>query len=272
MFVNGVVEVAGCPLAYKVVGEGPPVVFLQGVGLHGDGWLPQTEVLRARYRCVTVDNRGIGLSKPVGAALSIDRMAKDTLAVMDALGIAEAHLVGHSMGGAICLQTALIARERIKSLALTCTSAKGSDSVTISSKLLGLTIRGHIGPLRTRNDAYLEIIMPDSYLATVDRVALAARLKPLFGHELAELPPIASPQLFALVRYNAAPQLYKLAGIRTLAISAAEDFLFPPKRGKALAAGIPGARYLEFPNAAHGLPMQCPELYNRALEEHLAAG
>ena len=272
MSVSGTVEIAGCPLAYKVTGEGSPVVFLQGVGLHGDGWLPQTEVLRARYRCITIDNRGIGLSKPVGAALSINRMAKDTLAVMDALGIAKAHLVGHSMGGAICLQMALISRERVKSLALTCTSARGSDSVTVSPKLLALTIRGHVGPLRTRNNAYLEIIMPDSYLATVDRVALAARLKPLFGHELAELPAIANSQLFALIRYNATPQLHKLAGIRTVVMSAAEDFLFPPKRGKALAAGISGAHYLEFPNAAHGLPMQCPELFNRALEEHLSGG
>ena len=116
MSVSGTVEIAGCPLAYKVTGEGPPVVFLQGVGLHGDGWLPQTKVLRARYRCITIDNRGIGLSKPVGAALSINRMAKDTLAVMDALGMKTAGVVGHDVGGAVMQSMARLAPERIPGL------------------------------------------------------------------------------------------------------------------------------------------------------------
>src|SRR5690348_5898738 len=115
------VEFAGCTFAYSVRGEGEPVVFIQGAGLHGDGWLPQTESLSARFRCLTFDNRGIAKSQPAGAPVTIQQMASDTLAVMDAAGFGAAHVVGHSMGGVIAQQIALTRPERVRSLSLLCT-------------------------------------------------------------------------------------------------------------------------------------------------------
>ncbi len=53
------VEHNGCQLAYDVRGNGPPVLFIQGVGVHGDGWLPQVDALSATYTCVSFDNRGM---------------------------------------------------------------------------------------------------------------------------------------------------------------------------------------------------------------------
>ena len=53
-------EHRGCRLAYRVSGDGPNVLFIQGSGLHGDGWRPQVDELSKRYRCLTFDNRGMG--------------------------------------------------------------------------------------------------------------------------------------------------------------------------------------------------------------------
>jgi pimeloyl-ACP methyl ester carboxylesterase len=106
----------GCSLSFSEQGTGEPVVFIQGVGLHGEGWRPQTEVLQMAFRCVTFDNRGMGASQPLTGKLTLEQMATDTLAVMDAAGIASAHLVGHSLGGCIAQQVALAFPSRVKSL------------------------------------------------------------------------------------------------------------------------------------------------------------
>ena len=108
MATSSVVESRGCLIRYKRVGAGAPIVFIQGVGLHGDGWLPQTQSLSSDFECITFDNRGMGESQPAGAAITVQQMAEDTLTVMDAAGIRAAHLVGHSLGGVIALQNCLI--------------------------------------------------------------------------------------------------------------------------------------------------------------------
>jgi pimeloyl-ACP methyl ester carboxylesterase len=56
-----------------------------------------------------------------------------------------------------------------------------------------------------------------------------------------------------------------LAGIPTLVLSARHDIIFSPACGQALAAGIPGAKYIEVPDAAHGVTLQCPVVVNEAL-------
>jgi pimeloyl-ACP methyl ester carboxylesterase len=262
------VEFGGCTFVYTVQGEGDPVVFIQGVGLHGDGWLPQMESLSAGFRCLTFDNRGMAQSQPAGAPVTIEQMASDTLAVMEAAGFGAAHVVGHSMGGVIAQQIALARPERVRSLSLLCTSARGADATRPSWKLVWPSMRSRMGSRRMRRHAFLEIVMPLEFLRTQDRDLLAGRLAPIFGHDLAESPPITMRQLNALIRFDARLRLAGLSGIPTLVLSASEDVIFPPRCGRRLAALIPGARYLEIANAAHGVTMQCAEEVNNALSAH----
>jgi pimeloyl-ACP methyl ester carboxylesterase len=262
-------EFRGCSFHYRVEGSGEPVVFIQGVGLHGDGWLPQTQQLKSEFRCITFDNRGMGKSQPAGASITVPQMAEDTLAVMDDAGVASAHMVGHSLGGAIALQVALTAPRRVSSLSLLCTSARGSDATNLSAKMMWLGIRTRVGTRRMRAHAFLEVVLPSEYLATHDRDQQAARLAPLLGHPAWQTPPIAMKQLRALSRFDATSRLKELSGIPTLVLSAEHDLIFPPRCGKALVEGIPSARYVEVSGAAHGVPIQCPEIVNQSLTEHL---
>jgi pimeloyl-ACP methyl ester carboxylesterase len=86
------IEHRGCRLAYDVRGDGPPVLFIQGVGVHGDGWRPQVDELAARYRCLTFDNRGMNRSQPIGVPLSVEQLAEDALKLIDAQGWGSAHV------------------------------------------------------------------------------------------------------------------------------------------------------------------------------------
>jgi pimeloyl-ACP methyl ester carboxylesterase len=260
----------GCNLAYDVRGTGPPVLLIQGAGVHGSGWRPQVDGLQDRYRCLSFDNRGIGRSQPLGSRLTIEQMADDALALMDAQGWASAHVVGHSMGGPIALQLALTARTRVQSLSLLCAFGRGCDVTSPSAWMIWMGLRTRCGPRRMRRLAFLEMVMPPPILARADRDALAATLAAVFGHDLADQPPVVMKQLSAMRSFDALPRLHELAGIPALVVSARWDRIARPALGRALAQAIPGARYLEIDDAAHGVTIQCDRKINDLLATHFA--
>ena len=185
----------GSRLAYEVQGQGPPVLLIQGVGVHGNGWRPQVEALADRYTCLTFDNRGMGESQPAGAPVTVEQMAEDALALLDAEGWGSAHVIGHSLGGLVALELALAARQRVRSLALLCTFAGGRDAAPLDAAD-DLDRSPHPG--RHPPDAPPGVPAtrdaPGS-IAEVDMDGMAERLAPLFGHDLADQPPIVGKQL-----------------------------------------------------------------------------
>jgi pimeloyl-ACP methyl ester carboxylesterase len=110
-----------------------------------------------------------------------------------------------------------------------------------------------------------------AYLKGIDREQLAENLAPLFGRDLAEQPPIVMAQVRAMSRFDASARLAELSPIPTLVVSAAEDRIAKPEYGRALAAAIPGARYVEIPAAGHGVPIQLARNVNEILAEHWAS-
>lgn len=125
-----------CALTYDLRGSGPPAIFIQGLGIHGCCWKPQIDALAPHYECLSFDNRGLGLSQPLGAALTIEQMAEDALALMDAFEWPSAHVVGQSMGGLIAVHLALTARARVQSLSLLSSFARGRDVLPSSLAML----------------------------------------------------------------------------------------------------------------------------------------
>lgn len=262
------IAVAGCSLHYRVVGRGEPVVLIQGAGVYGSGWMPQVDSLAAEYRCLTFDNRGVGASQPIGKTLSIEQMAEDTLALMDAEGWASAHIVGHSLGGIVAQEIALKSRARVRSLVLMCTFSRGSDASKMSAFVIWAGVRTRIGTRRQRRRALLQMCMPADYLRSVNTDELAEKLTPLYGYDLASQPSIVIQQLAAARKFDLTGQLSELTGIPTLVITATQDRIARPEYGQSIAAAIPGATYVEIPDAAHGLPLQSPEVVTGLLRAH----
>lgn len=262
---------AGGRLGYFVVGRGPPVLMVQGTGVGAFGWWPQIEDLAGSYTCLAWDNRGYGASQPPAERLTVDQLADDALALMDAVGWETAHVMGHSLGGLIALYAAHRAPERVRSLSLLCTFADGRIPTRIDAKMLWIGMRSRIGTARMRRHAFLELVMPPDALATSDRDAVAAELGGLFGRDLADSPSIVMQQVFAMRKGDARPWLAALGGIPTLVVSGAHDPIAPPYAGRGIAEGIPGARYHEFADGSHGLVITQAARVNALLREHLAA-
>ncbi|HEU4580384.1 MAG TPA: alpha/beta hydrolase [Polyangiaceae bacterium] len=261
----------GCELAYWTRGNGPAIFFIQGTGLHGNGWLPQIEALSQDHTCLWFDNRGMGLSHPLGGVrITVEQMASDALAVLDAARCQRAHVVGHSLGGCIALQLALAQPERVSSLSLLCTSANGPGLVRFDGEALWRGLRMQIGTLASRRRAFLELVLTGAERQSGDLERIARELEPIFGHDLAVTPPIVLQQVQAMRRWNALGRVAALKDIPTLIVGAAQDRIARPELVRETAGALPGARLIELPDAAHGVTVRAPRVINELLREHIA--
>lgn len=263
--MDRVVEHRGCRIAYSVSGTGPAVLFVQGVGVQGAGWRPQITALAADFTCLSFDHRGLGRSQPRGAEVTVAQMAEDARAVLDAERVAAAHVVGHSLGGPIALQLALDARSRVRSLSLLCTFTGSRTAAPLSPRLMWFGLRSRVGTRTMRRSGFLRLVLAPGATADPDELA------ELFGHDLADQPPVVSAQLRAMRAVDLTDRLKELGHLPALVVTAAHDPIAPPRAGRALRDGLTGARYVEFDDASHGLPITHAVQVNRLLHEHLSA-
>jgi pimeloyl-ACP methyl ester carboxylesterase len=262
-------ERSDATLHYLREGSGPPLILVQGAGVIGEGWRPQIDALRDTHAIAALDNRGIGRSSFRSRTLTIDDMAADVMAVADAEGFARFHLAGHSIGGLVAQAVALRASARVVSLALLCTFTRGREASRLAPDIVWIGLRTRLGTRAMRRRAFMQLTLPDAYLRTADQPRLAAELATLFGRDLADQPPIVMQQLRAAARFDVSTRLRELADVKTLVMSARHDRIAPPRFGRALAAAIPGARYVEIDAAGHAAPIQCAGEVNEVLAEHL---
>lgn len=263
--MDRVIEHRGCRLAYTVAGHGPAVLFIQGVGVQGGGWKPQTDAFTGAYTCIWFDNRGTGRSQPLAVEVTVRQMAEDAQAVLRAERITAAHVVGHSLGGLVALQLALDARDSVRSLSLLCTFTGRRTAAPLTPRMIWLGLRARVGTRAMRRRGFLRLVLPPG--GTTD----AGTLAELFGHDLADQPPVAAAHLRAMRQTDLTDRLLELAGLPALVVSATHDPIAPPRAGRALRDGLGGAHYVEVSDASHGLPITHSVQVNTLLQEHLSA-
>ncbi|HEV2550253.1 MAG TPA: alpha/beta fold hydrolase [Stellaceae bacterium] len=103
---------------YVVDGSGPPVLLIHGVGAQLGNWDGVAAVLARTFKVVRYDLRGHGKSSKVPGPYSLDLFVEDAVALLEHLGIARAHVAGHSLGGMIAITLAARHPERVDRLAI----------------------------------------------------------------------------------------------------------------------------------------------------------
>jgi pimeloyl-ACP methyl ester carboxylesterase len=262
-------RVGDIEIAWDRRGDGPTVVFVQGVGATGRAWSPQVDELSRGFDCVWFDNRGIGASERGTAPLTVDQLARDTIGLMDALGVERAHLVGHSLGGVIAQAVALRWPGRVRSLALLNTFAGGRDLHGPPLRLMWYGAWSRLGPRAIRRRAFARLVLPDDHLREVGIGPAMAQLEAVFGRSLADPPPITDVQLAALRAHDERDRLRELTDKPCLVLSGAADPIARAAAGRALAFGIGGAHLIEH-TGGHALPVYAAAEVNALLRAHLA--
>src|ERR1700689_4465912 len=109
-------------------GQGSPLLLIMGLGYPAALWHRTRPILSQHFRTIALDNRGVGSSDVPPGPYSIATMASDATAILDAAGVPSAHVFGVSMGGMIAQEFALQYPERVQSLILGCTAARGPNA------------------------------------------------------------------------------------------------------------------------------------------------
>lgn len=258
------VTVGGRKLAYDEIRPANPrgtILLLTGLAAKRQGWYRQMAAFGQTYRVIAIDHRDVGDSDLARESYTIAAMADDAAAVLQTLGIAQAHVIGISMGGFIALELALRHPELVEKLVLTATSAGGKTHVRAGWKISWLLVSPRFGrrePGMAAKRTY-NLIMAPGYCQhhpdDWEDIATIARHRP-------QLRDAYRRQLRACLHHNAASRLAQIHQ-PTLVIHGTLDPLIPVGNGRYLAAHIPGARYIEYSNTGHIPIIERAADYNR---------
>ncbi len=259
------VKVNDIHLYYEVYGQGEPLVVIMGLGANTHGWDMQIPTFSREFQVVAFDNRGSGRSDKPATRYTIRLFADDTAGLMDALGIASAHVYGQSMGGLIAQELALSYPQRVRALLLGSTSCGGRQAVAASPE--HLTLMASLNTLSPEEAAEkgLPLLYSDEFTAR-KRQELIARS--LAEAELRPPPDAFGRQVQAAVRHKAYDRLPQIR-CPTLIISGSEDKIVPAENSRILAERIPNAELVVLPKAGHGYLVECAEESNAIVLDFL---
>ncbi len=245
-------------------GEGFPVVLISGLNGLARYWSEQVPFLSDHFSVITHDQRGVGGSDGRQGACTIEEMGADVIAMLDALEIPRAHVIGHSTGGAIAQWLAIHHPKRVAALVLMSSWSK-PDAYFRRFFLLRRKILETLGP-----QAYIEAnslsIFPAWWIA-----ANEANLAVQEAQYAATFPKIETMlnRIDAILGFDCAAELGRIKA-PTLIVTADDDIIVPCYSSEALSRGIPGAELKIFPAGGHCFNRIKPREFNHALLPFLA--
>ena len=233
----------GCELHWDEAGEGTPVLLIMGAFYSSRMWYPTLPALTAHHRAVWFDNRGTGRSTGTPEA-SIEDMAADALAVLDAAGLETAHVYGLSLGGVVALELALAAPDRVRSLVLGCTCVLTRDKPRAPVEL---------------NDVLATATREDLVASTLYGSVCTPEQRERNAQELlADTAETASliAQQNALRAYAGDLERVRTLSMPALVLHGEEDLIVPVDWGRELAATLPRSALVVYGGTGHNYPLE----------------
>jgi len=244
---------------WESLGQGPPVVFLNGILMTVDSWKLQTLALSRNFRCLMHDFRGQLRSSKPSAPWTLQDHAEDLKVLLDQLGIEKCHIVGTSYGGEVGMIFAANWPERVIRLAVIASvSEVGSDTRGIVMDWRRAALENPASLYRTMlpatfSKAFIEA-NPQLIRQGEDRLQACDQT---FFEAFAGL-------IDAFLQLEITPRLNDI-NCPALIIAGEKDLLKPPRYSQIMADGIPQAKLLVVPGAGHAVVLEQAEYVNREL-------
>jgi 3-oxoadipate enol-lactonase len=255
----------GTRIHYEVTGRpgATPILMIQGLGASKNAWNLQRIAMATRFRSISFDNRGAGRSDKPTQPFTLEQMADDAIAVLDAAGVETAHVVGASMGGVISQIIAVKYPHRVRSLTLVCTACRNHPWRQELLQSWAQTAEEK-GMIEVGKAAAQWVMSPRSF----------RRLVPAFTWmgPLAALRPrhsfVSQIQAILDTREDLVDELSSITA-PTMVIVGNQDILTPRGDSEEIAERIPNAELVVISGAAHGLMMEHSTTFNKILIEFL---
>jgi pimeloyl-ACP methyl ester carboxylesterase len=232
-----IINVDGLPVRYEVAGEGEAVIFVHGLAGSSKWWARTIPAIAQHYRVYLVDLPGFGAMRRLGRQFQLLQAAAWLDRWRQALGLEAFSLVGHSMGGYVCMALAAQQPERVRRLVLV-----ASIGIPFERAVAQLLWPTALALVRT-TPAFWPTLLYDGLCAGTPMILRAAhQIVALDARPL--LPGVKSP---------------------TLLIWGEQDDLVPLRFGQQLHALLPEARLFVIKHANHICMYDQPQIFNAAL-------
>ena len=248
------IDVNGIQLAYERTGAGKPLVLLHGYPLDHHTWDDVIPLLKDSFDLIVPDLRGFGESTTVSTIYTVDDFASDIASLLDALGIRQTAIAGHSMGGYVSLAFARLFPDRVLGLGLVATQTladppdrkegRYKSAAEVAEKGIGGVIETMAPKFTT--DPRLQTVARQ----TMEKQQPAAYIGALKA--MAERPD--STPLLGAMRYP------------VVLVHGDADVLIPVERAREVKAALPQAKLVELPTVGHMPMMEAKERTAEALK------
>jgi pimeloyl-ACP methyl ester carboxylesterase len=248
----------GIQIHYDVRGQGAPLVLIAGLGYPAWEWHKMAPLLAEHLQVITFDNRGVGQSDKPAGPYTASLLAADVAGLLDALGVEQASVMGHSMGGFIAQAFALEHPQRLSRLVLASTNFGGPRHVPISAEAMAVLSDVSSDPV-TRFKNGLAVSTAPGFAEQHPEIIQA-----WLAWRVANPVDVAGYQaqmalgLGLLAEAAAFEHKLKQISVPTLILFGAHDKVVPPANANLLAKQITGSQVVIFPDAGHFFPIEIP--------------
>jgi pimeloyl-ACP methyl ester carboxylesterase len=253
-------------LDYERSGEGPPLLAIMGMSGTSLHWgEPFLDALRKSFEVIVYDHRGVGASSHLEGPLTIAQLAGDAAALLGALELDSAHVLGVSMGGMVAQELVLAHPERVRTLTLGCTYCGGPGSS------YGSAARDRLYEAMLSGDR--ERALRAAYEINLSRRAAAEeelwqRFMSITERRAVAVPVIMA-QVAACVQHDTQARLGQVE-IPTLVIHGDADEMIPVENGRMIASLIPGAHLEILAGVGHLFFWEEPDRSAELIRSHAA--
>lgn len=258
------IQVGDIVVAYKMFGNGSPILLINGFSAPLDFWDPTLiGKLASNHTVITFDNRGIGNTTSGSKQFSIQQFADDTSRIMEALEIKKADIMGWSMGGMIAQEVALSNPEKVGKLIIYASTCGTNQSIAPSPEVVDI-FSNQSGNMMEMLQRFLPLLFPDHWRNS----------NPNFIQELPKSSEVASIETLKLQTKaitNWTGTCDRLGSIHqpTMVLVGTDDVLTVPANSILIAEKIPESWLVQIKGGGHAMMMQYPEKFTNIVDTFL---